>query len=580
MEGNGAESAPKKLTLCSCSQHALPSYQNIPPPLPESISSNYLPTQKEAHETHELIEREEQILGQYREEMSRVRRLLEVLQAETKVLEERLSIRRAAVSTIRKIPVEVLDEIFGIVCHPENTPHGWQKQSLYIARQTITHPTALAISHTSSHWRRIMIARPHLWASIFVNIRGLQKDIRPLLSVYLQNSSGAPLDLRIVETTPKRRITIGNSTITPFNATRDLGKHGIEAFQLLFGHLSRCGRLEMNVRWEVLMPDVVGTPDPTIAFPDLHTFTTSEEEWRAPWFCEALQEAPGLRSLDMHILVLPNGAHILPYQRLTTLSLGYIEGVNLVLQILASCERLETLDLQEVVPEPDEVVMAHSLPLPALRKLKLNLSDSDLSALSGLFASLEMPLLQELSFSSMDASDPATISLSLSSFMKMLGHSPALRQLTLDIDNTRLPRDSMVELLQLLPELEQFYLTIFGDMDQDGAIVRLISGLTYTPRLSPPIGSKLTQLKLQEVFSSADVGIVEVFLNMVESRSRSRLEAVDSSSVTSLCEATLSLTFDDDSPERFFDPYADPVVEERLEMLQQDGVMCDVACGF
>jgi len=104
-------------------------------------------------------------LARYTEKIDRLTHVLAILKERRSQLQQYTDPYEFFVSPIRKLPAEVLTEIFSWACLP----------SLNIAEDGV-HGTSLVLAQTCSRWREILLARPEFWCYISFDLAALTPD--------------------------------------------------------------------------------------------------------------------------------------------------------------------------------------------------------------------------------------------------------------------------------------------------------------------------------------------------------------------------------------------------------------------
>jgi hypothetical protein len=160
-------------------------------PFASRLDSNYFATHSESLEIQSLLELSTSRL----EDLST--QLQELDKQTTKIRNEQSSLllfifkHRGLISPIRKLPIDILQEIF-IACLPAHNPlmSRWEPPIL--------------LTHICSSWRNIALATPQLWKSIRIDIPFGRKfsstwiDRSELLQEWLSRSAACPLDIYLV----------------------------------------------------------------------------------------------------------------------------------------------------------------------------------------------------------------------------------------------------------------------------------------------------------------------------------------------------------------------------------------------
>ncbi|KAK7060160.1 hypothetical protein VNI00_000924 [Paramarasmius palmivorus] len=551
--------------------------------------------------TRQLVEKDEETLKRYDAEIKRLQGLVEKLKEERRVIDGRLREHRGILSPLRRLPVEILDKIFALVCLGKNNRRPRHEgYSLRISSPSKWAPNGIRaaaynLSHTCSSWRRIVTSRPHLWSSIHLDICGVECDVRPLLEIYLKNSEGRPLKIKVVEK--------GKDERHGYWLTNDfvyfLGGHGLNAFRMLFAYMSRCSELELDVHWEVLSDE--GSFDWShVCFPVLRTFRNSIDmgttnamiHGPTAWFWRALRDAPNLREVHTD-RVLPYHLDVIPYRQLTSLQINAVGGIHRLLRLLEDSPCLHSLKVWYLEPTDSDIDTPLHIELPRLRTLSIDTTDEcPLDRFSALFASLIMPNLECLRIE--NSYDPVDNQYHLpSDFISMLQHSSqTLRKLTLDLEHTCLKDSVLVNTLHILPSLTQFEVTLDSGHGEpltrpSPCIAHLLGKLTISAGSSSAstiLAPRLSRLFLHENSSRLNAKIVEMLLKMAESRSKYGLARLGrGEELVPICKVQLTYAFawldssDEEKqhePPRGFDPFCDPSVTEKIKTLKEAGTKC------
>ncbi|ESK93605.1 hypothetical protein Moror_1611 [Moniliophthora roreri MCA 2997] len=565
----------------------------------QHLRSKVILSDGEILETKKLVKQDEEVLKRYDAELKRLRGLVEKLEEGRLIIEERLREHRGILSLLRRLPVEILDKVFTLVCLGKDIRRheGYSLRISSSSKRIPIRAPAYDLSHISSSWRRIVTSRPHLWTSIHLDINGVHCDVRPLLEIYLKNSGTRPLKIKIVEKgkddRPERWLTSDLIYATHF-----VGEHGLNAFRTLFTHMPRCSDLELDVNWEVLSNDGALQWN-HVSFPILRTFRNSIDTGLASatvpgptaWFWNALRNAPNLR--DVHAdRVLPPHLDMIPYHQLTCLQISAVDGIRRLFYLLQDSPHLQLLKIWYLDPNDDEEDTPVHIELPRLRSLSIDTAgDYPLDRFSTLFASLMMPNLESLRIE--NSYSPVDIQYSLpTSFFTMLQHSSAsLRKLTLDLEDTCLADHTLVNILRILPSLTRFEVMLDGHSDLQArpspCIAYLLDKLTISAGSSSScsiLAPKLARLFLHENSSRLNAKIVKLLLDMAESRSQYGLASLGRShDLVPFHKVQLTYAFawldssdeeEHELPPRDFNPFCDPSVAERINLLKEDGTKC------
>ncbi|KAG7085376.1 hypothetical protein E1B28_002939 [Marasmius oreades] len=317
------------------------------------LRANITPSSTEKSHEIEVLEKEWDQLGLYDKELECLDEIARKLKKERNLLAVRISKRKSWLAAIRRLPVEILADIFSRVCST-------QAKTLSIfqlpeepddAHYVISPP--LTLSHVSYYWRRVAISCPHLWSSIQVDVTQPFSSFDGILSTYLTNSASQPLDITIFDT--------GESHFAVLDYREE--KLGVNGVAILDTLLSQSFRIEdltfYNFNLDFGLPEI-----PQCTFPLLRSFhTNTGMAFLDTWFVRALAEAPLLDSVSAVFVdeVLP-----ISYSLLTSLTMQSTASLSYFHDPLQKCSNLRSLHIMDYVnvrPEDE----AKPLELPSLR---------------------------------------------------------------------------------------------------------------------------------------------------------------------------------------------------------------------
>ncbi|THU87164.1 hypothetical protein K435DRAFT_782564, partial [Dendrothele bispora CBS 962.96] len=146
------------------------------------LHTNHVPSPLEITEIHDLLRAPEQEIMQIDAEIAK-------LQSRRVVLDAFVAAHRALLSPIRRIPNEILAEIF-VTCLPYS--------SVYHCPTTID-KTPLKFMSICKNWKRVALSTPRLWCRAYLvgaDVELLKGQIRGI-DMWLQRSGELPLSLSI-----------------------------------------------------------------------------------------------------------------------------------------------------------------------------------------------------------------------------------------------------------------------------------------------------------------------------------------------------------------------------------------------
>ncbi|KAJ7126802.1 hypothetical protein C8R44DRAFT_733530 [Mycena epipterygia] len=431
------------------------------------------------------------VLDNFDADIESARSVLKDLLAERDQTHQTLEAHRALLSPIRRMPPEVLGEIF-IHCLPKET---------YITPSVAQCP--LLLTQISSNWRCVALATPALWASIAVNLS--ISSCLPnlcLIETWIARSGSCPLSFHIAESIQKDYYNAGMIT-------------SASVLELFAPHYNRWQHIRLDyLDWRIdtgfsKLPG--GIPPPS-----LESLHLARDFWR-PTEQEQLSlmlSAPRLRNCTW-ISNTDLGTFRAPFPQLAKLFLErpliaedfmriLSEGTNLALCqffVLASFG-------SNLAPPTVPFVLRHNL-----RSLDLT---ADL--FGRLFNQLELPCLTELSVRRFNNVPHPTPVWPHQEFMSFLMRSKCPLQL-IGLSDMDITPDEMSDCLRhTSATLEK--LTLTNDRRMHHTIIndKILRLLTWRPGSQLGICPRLSMVKFWDCHSSTD----GVLADMVESRWKAR----------------------------------------------------------
>ncbi|THU78252.1 hypothetical protein K435DRAFT_700442, partial [Dendrothele bispora CBS 962.96] len=180
-----------RTVLCSACKRDL-----VTPDLPCDLShrdilrSGSIPSKLVASQVEHAIAHWSPVITQYDAEIETLEGILEELRSKKGEIQGYLDERQKLWSPIRKLPVEILGEIFATCSDNGLLITG-------VPKGKISAPT-LALSHVCFLWRKIILSTPSLWARMSVDFVHAEKErARSLVELYLTRSRPAPLTCKL-----------------------------------------------------------------------------------------------------------------------------------------------------------------------------------------------------------------------------------------------------------------------------------------------------------------------------------------------------------------------------------------------
>ncbi|KAF9266435.1 hypothetical protein L218DRAFT_985579 [Marasmius fiardii PR-910] len=269
----------------------------------KNLRENYVPNSTEASLLTDWIDEAESEKERYTLQIDKLRSILEKLEVEKAYLQRYIDEYRTLLSPIRKLPPEILTEIFLLCCQAPST------------FQRPLRAPPMVIAQTCSFWRRLALDTPLLWASFHINLHSFPGNIQ-LLSTYLNRSKDMPLAIELDYTEPSDGLILA-------------------------------AVLEHSWRWKHFLlhdADRLNSIDASLlSLPSLHSLELSTVT--SPRLTTIFKNAPMLRTLilddvSIHSIELEN----LPCSQLTSVTVKRAQ-MNDALHVLRSCPNLEKVIL-------------------------------------------------------------------------------------------------------------------------------------------------------------------------------------------------------------------------------------------
>lgn len=433
-------------------------------------------------------------------EIELCRQAVQRLEKEENGIQASLDTQRDALSPIRRLPVELLSEIFKL-CLPGS----------YIVPKLKSAP--LLLVQVCSSWRRLALSIPQLWSSIAVEVTVQRcRPPVPLIELWLQRSVNQPLSFSITELEQEDAREIPD----PVTAASVL-KSFVPAH-----HRWTSVKLEYHDwRW----PSGLEQLPPDALLDSLETLDLQREYWfkdDTPDLKRVLQ-APHLHDLTWHSRSPPSDY----LQTVNTLQLTHLDLVRPVskdvfLDVLSGCRAIQscTFFVQLVGRAPDDsddpAVDTSLILLPHLHTFELTVD----MALTTLLSRLVFPSLTTLQINRLDEFfliNPANAphfwdQEEVNAFL--VRSQCSLR--TLDVRDVEISSAELLDVLKFTsPTLQQ--LNITNERAKDNCITDdVVRALTASSSPSNPtfLCPQLDYLKLWRCVSSTD----GLLADMVQSR--------------------------------------------------------------
>jgi hypothetical protein len=429
------------------------------------------------------------------DEMSRLQTVMGQLVDERQRLERSLEEHRSVVAPIRRIPLELLSEIF-IFCADSSS--SGSNSNFDVTKAPIK------LSFVCSKWRSLAISMSQLWSSI--SLQGGREDVHSwgrsqiysirtdMLSTWLLRSGSSPLTLRINGLWLKHdALTSCISIMIPHShrwrdVTFSLYEEHWEMLSAVKGHLPQLERFDV---------DIPGDPSNGLDIP-----------------FNIFEVAPKLHTITIQVSLNPSN-WLVPWGQLRCFHFNLDFGLGLA-WVLEACPNLIrcTIDiytLYEALDHFDHSSLASLHLLPHVEE-----------HLDVLFNSLTLRALQDLDIA-LPLSACPTIALPQNAVASMLDRSSCNLQ-RLRLSCVGFTSDELVAILQAQPSLVEL---VIHESRSPTVTKSVLERMTHDISQSFSMGSPLVvpNLKRLELFAAFAFGD-QVILDLIQSRWRRGLMQV------------------------------------------------------
>ncbi|THU94517.1 hypothetical protein K435DRAFT_839838 [Dendrothele bispora CBS 962.96] len=431
----------------------------------ERLRNYDIPSDMETSRITALLDQTEPEIARYESEIARLEDTLATLRARRDELKRYQGEYKTLLSPIRRMPIDILLEIFSIVCSESGGSLSMPK-TRSSSRQPRDHrvitATTLSLSQICSFWRGVVMNSPCLWSTLAVNLALItdieENGIWTLVYLYLTRSSSFPLTLDIFA----RNCSGHLIEILPSYAWGIL--------KLLMDQSHRWRDISFGLHWNVYngMMEHEGGLDGLASRNCTHLqsfkfFCQPDApigETNDLFTSQFLLQAPALHSVTLQFcdpdFALPSGQ----LRSIVILQGSYLSDV---FSLLNECPQLETLELSFGPTEADDLAFVLSQPreivLGSLNSLKLTSPCSNY--VSVFFSALKLPTLAILDLQvSKRFNNHGPCGQSLKDMI--LRSSCQLQKMVLRGENLELQNNTLLDILLVTPQLKSFELNTFS----------------------------------------------------------------------------------------------------------------------
>ncbi|KIM84159.1 hypothetical protein PILCRDRAFT_818480 [Piloderma croceum F 1598] len=484
-------------TLCERCGHTVVNDIELPTtPVPELLGGNYIATESQTQMICDTISSAQADISQLDGEITRLQAVLDGLAHKRDALHKYTNLHMALVAPIRRLPPEVLSEIF-MQCMDEKNLSNLRLNT-----------APLLVGSVSSRWRTIALSTPRLWASFSLTIRPkyLKTDV-VLAKAWLARADTCPLTI----------------CLSSKDCYQNTMKPLMDVFLL---HCEQWYDIYLSVPLQVLH-SLAPAKDRLPRLQKLYLNFDLEET------ISIFKFAPRLRWLRLTTSLAPGPSMAkVPWNQIEYLDMG-------------NCQLDQCLDLLRVTPNLEKcaVWLSHSEPRRShspVQLLRLR-SLAIIGDPSNLIDKLLLPNLSEISITALGA--PWTATHQLTSLLSQC----SLAKLSLCSDEP--PSDDvMIQILQTCPSLVELNLRgncsqcmtrsfleqFASDRDREDSITKQLVPMLHTIKVDYSLG----YFNIHD-FADAIQSRIVLSGNCVASNAIARLQAVTIEHISSFFDSNV-----------------------------------------
>ncbi|KAJ8076349.1 hypothetical protein PM082_000770 [Marasmius tenuissimus] len=390
METISSDAPLQSVVTCDHCKHrfVVPNLNQIVPLPTNAVRSDYVPQDEQALQAMEQLETDKKTIRLYNAEITRLQTALGKLVEGKNKVERRMKERRAMVSAIRRLPGEILSEIFLRCISPG--------EYSFSADHTGVRARTLNISQVCSRWRTIINAIPKLWSSLHIDLYEIKHNISSIIDLYINRSREHPLHVYLADELDKSE---GILSFDRYFLEIRFGKRGLEAVDCLLGAIERFEELEINMSGE-LIDSIIGLETPGLSdvgvdFCRLKVFGTARSLFGLGgdnFFWKSICEAQKLTHLVVRGRLNRELLQSLPH--ITSVDLRGVPFLDIALNVLQYTPSLERLSAISVAHH----LLPQELPPTIIAKSlrHLSLDGPIVEEIAKLFSVLVLPSMTSL----------------------------------------------------------------------------------------------------------------------------------------------------------------------------------------
>jgi len=318
--------------------------------MPSKIRAKYVPLPSETARIQTHIDNLDMDLSRYYLEIKWLEKALKKLKRQRDILERRRAACGTLLSPIRRLPPEILSQVFSHYCQQTSISFEGFNSSKRVGTPVVEAP-ALALSHVCSFWRELSLYTPELWSSLKIDLRWHMGygPIR-LFHLFLSYSGTTSLDIQV-----------------RFEGYGDVNRNLV-----VFDSL-----VELSRRWETVSWECYGAPVPIdrparSGFPLLTSLSLKYGCLSDLCF---FQESNALQYLTLEDVAFRTDEDIkLPFEQLKMVVIME-QYTSQTLFLLEKFSSLETAEIKHCQGSPQQLLNRYAVRLNYLTSLTFSTND-------------------------------------------------------------------------------------------------------------------------------------------------------------------------------------------------------------
>ncbi|KAK7469060.1 hypothetical protein VKT23_003553 [Stygiomarasmius scandens] len=449
------KSQMQSIPLCSRCNHTLDTIERVcPPTIHIQLRSMYQPSETEATRVKNAIDDIENDLDRFDAEIASLTKTLDELKRRK---EELMSVRdnfRALTAPVRKLPTEILLDIFSLLC--VNRPG---LSIVTVNGENVVSLPTLELARTCSHWRNITLSHPILWSNIAIDLAPRTSNVKDLLNLYFVRSRPALLSLSV---TAFRLNGVSDDEDTDGSYMEWLPSSSWRLFRSLLDEMPRWYRVSLDLNRSIYELVDSGAYDFEVAMnchvPSVkHLRLVCGSEWGTQAelvnrFANKLTSAVSLQTLEISGFDISSS---IPFGQLTQANL-VCHSADKLRGFICSRSHLQTLEISDAFTRTRDV--ACPIKADSIKCISVSFRWLQLAGMCDMLCLLDAPNLRSLSLYLPGLYAKADFQTMVLKSLKAMVNRSASSLCELTLNGFLLSDEGLIELLPFVPHLQKMIL--------------------------------------------------------------------------------------------------------------------------